>query len=92
VITVRGGAWVNGINLTWPSATLRVGPDAVELTAYACVPILIRRSEVTGLHRRRGLFGHGLQFRTATGRLDRVTFWPMSDRGLADRMRQLGWT
>jgi hypothetical protein len=91
VVTVRGGAWVNGINVTWPGATLRVSPDAAELTAFACPPILIRRSEVTGLRWRRALLSRGVQFRTATGRLDRVTFWPMSARGLADRMRELGW-
>jgi hypothetical protein len=92
VVSVRGGAWVNGINVTWPGATLRVGPDAAELTAFGCPAILIRRAEVTGLRWRRTPLGRGVQFRTATGRLDRVTFWPMVARGLADRMSELGWT
>jgi hypothetical protein len=91
-LTVRGGAWVNGVNVTWPGATLRIGRDAAELTAFACPPVVIRRAEATALRWRRGLFGRGLQFRTATGRLDRVTFWPVFDRTLPARLRHLGWS
>jgi hypothetical protein len=88
-LVLRGGAWVNGINVTWPSASLLISSDQIELRAYAVEPIRIARAEVTALRWVPGPFGRGLKFRTDSGRLDKVTFWPL---GRASRsLRELGW-
>lgn len=88
---LRGGAWVNGVNVSWPFATLRVDASLAELRVPFLTPVWIRRDEVAGLEWRSGFVGRGVRFRTASGRLDRVTFW-VSDAGHAQRrLAALGW-
>ena len=88
-LVLRGGAWVNGINVTWPFAVLLVSRNQIELRVRVLVPIRIARAEVTGVRRVRGPFGRGLKFRTESGRLDKVTFWPVGKA--AKELAELGW-
>jgi hypothetical protein len=53
------------------------------------VPILIARAEVTGVRRVRGPFSRGVKFRTESGRLDKVSFWPVGKA--AQQLTELGW-
>jgi hypothetical protein len=86
---LRGGAWVNGVNVTRPLASLLVSRGQVELRVSAVVSIRIARAEVTGVRRVRGPFSRGFKFRTESGRLDKVTFW---SRGkAAKQLAELGW-
>ncbi|WP_370964422.1 hypothetical protein [Amycolatopsis sp. cg9] len=39
--------------------------------------IRIARAEVIGVRPVRGPFSRGFKFRTASGRLDEVSFWPL---------------
>jgi hypothetical protein len=87
--TLRGGARVNGFNVTWPMATLRIGRSQAELDVPGVDLIRIARGEVTGVRWIRRPLGLGIRFRTGSGRLDEVTFW--SVRPAAKRMRELGW-
>lgn len=90
VFSARGGAWLNGWNVTWPGATLRVTRDGAELDVWGADLIRISRAEVTSLHWVPGYRpGVGLKFRTESGRLDKVTFWFLGRR--PDRLRELGW-
>ena len=88
-LVLRGGAWVNGINVTWPFASLLVSRSQIELRVYAVVPIRIVRAEVTGVRRVRGPFSRGFKFRTESGRLDKVSFWPVGKA--AKQLAELGW-
>jgi hypothetical protein len=88
-LVLRGGAWVNGVNVTWPFASLLVSRNQIELCVQVLVPIRIARAEVTGLRRVRGPFSRGFKFRTASGRLDKVTFWPVGKAG--KQLAELGW-
>lgn len=88
-LVLRGGAWVNGISVTWPFARLLVGRNQFELRVRSLVPIRIARAEVTGLRRVRWLFGRGVKFQTESGRLDKVTFW--LPRKAMEQWDQLGW-
>jgi hypothetical protein len=88
-LVMRGGAWVNGLNVTWPYASLLIGPAQAELRVYAVdEPIRVGRDEEIGLRWRYTPLGLGLTFRTESGRLDKVTFWflgrarkPLDDLG-----------
>lgn len=88
-LILRGGAWVNGVNVTWPFASLLVSRNQIELRVRVLVPIQITRAEVTGVRRVRGPFSRGLKFRTASGRLDKVTFWPVGKA--TKQLAGLGW-
>ncbi|MDT7803187.1 MAG: hypothetical protein QOI78_6620 [Actinomycetota bacterium] len=88
-LVLRGGAWVNGISMTWPLASLLVSRNQIELRAQILMPIRIARAEVTGVHRVRGPFSRGFKFRTESGRLDKVSFWPVGKA--ADQLAELGW-
>ena len=88
--TLRGGAWVNGFNVSWPMATLRIGRSQAELDVPGVELIRVARGEVTGVRWIRRPLGLGIRFRTESGRLDKVTFW--SVRPAAKRMRELGWS
>jgi hypothetical protein len=88
-LVLRGGAWVNGVNVTWPFASLLVSRNQIELRVWVLVPIRIARAEVTGIRRVRGPFGRGFKFRTESGRLDKVTFWPGAKA--AKQLAELGW-
>ncbi|MGW4526392.1 hypothetical protein [Amycolatopsis sp. NPDC004378] len=88
-LVLRGGAWVNGVNVTWPFAELLVSRNQIELRVRALVPIRIARAEVTGVRRVRGPFSRGFKFRTDSGRLDKVTFWPTGKA--AKQLAELGW-
>jgi hypothetical protein len=88
-LVIRGGAWVNGVNVTWPFASLLVSRTQAELRVYAVEPIHIARTEVIGLRWAHGPLGKGIKFRTDSGRLDKVTVWPL---GKAKRpLDELGW-
>jgi len=91
-LELRGGARVNGLYVSWPLATLLVGPDQAELRLWSVAePIRIARGEVTGLRWvRPGPTGPGLKFRTRSGRLDRVTVW-LGWQARA-KLAALGWT
>ncbi|OXM64169.1 hypothetical protein [Amycolatopsis vastitatis] len=86
---LRGGAIVNGVSATWPFAILLVSRDQIELRVRILVPIRIARAEVTGVRRVRGLSGRGFKFRTESGRLDKVSFWPVGKAG--KQLAELGW-
>ncbi|MFJ9782896.1 hypothetical protein ACIRSS_25170 [Amycolatopsis sp. NPDC101161] len=88
-VVLRGGAWVNGVNVTWPFADLLVSRTQIELRVRTLVPIRIARAEVTGVRWVRGPFSRGLKFRTSSGRLDKVTFWPVGK--VRNRLTELGW-
>lgn len=88
-LVLRGGAWVNGVNVTWPFASLLVSRNQIELRVWVLVPIRIARAEVTGIRRVRGPFSRGLKFRTESGRLDKVSFWPVGKA--AKQLAELGW-
>ncbi len=88
-LVLRGGAWVNGMSATWPFAGLLVSRNQIELRVQVLVPIRIARAEVTGLRRVRGLFSRGFKFRTESGRLDKVTVWPVGKAG--EQLAELGW-
>jgi hypothetical protein len=88
-LALRGGARVNGLHVSWPLATLRVGREQAELTIWGGVePIRIARREVTEVRRvGAGPMGPGLKFRTESGRLD-VTVW--AGRDAAAELGRLG--
>jgi len=89
-LVLRGGAWVNGVNVTWPYASLLVSPAQAELRVYAVAePIRIGRSEVVGLRWMHTPLGVGLKFRTESGRLDKVTVWLLGKT--KKRLDDLGW-
>jgi hypothetical protein len=88
-LVLRGGAWVNGVNVTWPFASLLVSRNQIELRVQVLVPIRIVRAEVTGVRRVRGPFSRGFKFRTESGRLDKVSFWPVGKA--AKQLAELGW-
>jgi hypothetical protein len=75
--------------VTWPFASLLVSRGQAELRVHALEPIRIARAEVTGLRRVRGPFSRGFKFRTASGRLDKVTFWARGKSG--KQLAELGW-
>jgi len=91
-LELRGGARVNGLNVSWPMATLLVGRDQAELQVFGSIaPIRIARGEVTAVGwTGPGPMGPGLKFRTESGRLDRVTVWV----GWKSRQKleELGWS
>jgi hypothetical protein len=88
-LVIRGGAWVNGVNVTWPFASLLIGPTQAELRVYAVEPIQIARTEVIGLRWVHGPLGKGIKFQTESGRLNKVTVWPL---GKAKKpLDDLGW-
>jgi hypothetical protein len=91
VVTVRGGAWINGLNVSWPFATLTIDESHAKLRALFAAPVTINRSEVTGLAWRPGFAGRGIRFRTDSGRLDRVTFWPMPWSNAREKLARVGW-
>jgi hypothetical protein len=88
-LVLRGGAIVNGVSATWPFASLLVSRDQIELRVKVLVPIRIARAEVTGVRRVRGLYSRGFKFRTESGRLDKVSFWPVGKA--AKQLAELGW-
>ncbi|ADJ42149.1 hypothetical protein AMES_0321 [Amycolatopsis mediterranei S699] len=88
-LVLRGGAIVNGVSATWPFAVLLVSRDQIELRVRVLVPIRIARAEVTGVRRVRGLYSRGFKFRTESGRLDKVSFWPVGKA--AKQLAELGW-
>jgi hypothetical protein len=88
-LVLRGGARVNGVSATWPFASLLVSRDQIELRVGVLVPIRIARAEVIGVRRVRGLYSRGFKFRTASGRLDKVSFWPVGKA--AKQLAELGW-
>jgi hypothetical protein len=88
-LVLRGGAIVNGVSATWPFAILLVSRDQIELRVRVLVPIRIARAEVTGVRRVRGLYSRGFKFRTESGRLDKVSFWPVGKA--AKQLAELGW-
>jgi len=88
-LVLRGGARVSGVSATWPFASLLVSRDQIELRVQVLVPIRIARAEVTGLCRVRGLFSRGVKFRTESGRLDEVSFWPVGKA--VKQLAELGW-
>ncbi|MEU4251912.1 hypothetical protein AB0F15_31290 [Amycolatopsis sp. NPDC026612] len=88
-LVLRGGARVNGLSVTWPFADLLVSRNQIELRVRTLVPIRITRTEVTGVRRVRGLFSRGFKFRTESGRLDKVSFWPVGKA--AEQLAELGW-
>ncbi|GLY41874.1 hypothetical protein Amsp01_078970 [Amycolatopsis sp. NBRC 101858] len=88
-VVLRGGAWVNGVNVTRPLASLLVSRDQVELRVSSVVSIRIARAEVTGVRRVRGPFSRGFKFRTESGRLDKVTLWFQGKA--AKQLAELGW-
>jgi hypothetical protein len=88
-LVLRGGAIVNGVSATWPFAVLLVSRDQIELRVRVLVPIRIARAEVTGARRVRGLYSRGFKFRTESGRLDKVSFWPVGKA--AQQLAKLGW-
>ena len=89
-LVLRGGAWVNGYNVSWPMATLRIGRTQAELDVSGIDLIRVSREEVTGVRFLRRPLGVGIRFRSDSGRLDRVTFWSL--RPAAKRLRDLGWS
>lgn len=88
-LVLRGGARVNGITVTWPFASLLVSRNQIELRVRVLVPIRIARAEVTGVRRVRAPFSRGYKFRTESGRLDKVSFWPVGKA--AKQLAELGW-
>ena len=86
-LVLKGGAQVNRLNATWPFASLLVSRGQIELRIYRTETIRITRAEVTGLWWVRA--GRGLKFRTASGRLDKVTVWP-GDK-IEKQLADLGW-
>ncbi|MFG1644077.1 hypothetical protein ACGFMK_27650 [Amycolatopsis sp. NPDC049252] len=88
-LVLRSGAWVNGVSVTWPFASLLVSRNQIELRVQVLMPIRITRAEVTGLRRVRGPFSRGFGFRTASGRWDEVSFWPVGKA--AKQLAELGW-
>jgi hypothetical protein len=88
-LVLRGGAWVNGINVTWPFASLLLSRNQIELRVGVLMPIRIVRAEVTGVRRVRGPFSRGFKFRTESGRLDKVTLWLPGKA--AQQLAELGW-
>ena len=90
-VVFRGGAWVNGINVSWPFVVLTVDSLQAELRAPLMSPIRILRSEVVALQWSRGIFGEGIKFQTESGRLDRITFWPVSEAVVKLGLTRLGW-
>jgi len=89
--TLRGGVWVDGFSVTWPFATLSLDRSHAEIRAPFVSPVQFRRDEVLGVRWRRLLLARGLRFTTATGRLDRVTFWPVPSRAAQRALERLGW-
>ncbi len=88
-LVLRGGARVNGVSATWPFASLLVSRNQIELRVQVLAPIRIARAEVTGVRRVRGPFSRGFEFRTESGRLDKVSFWPVGKA--AKQLAELGW-
>ncbi|MFJ1766781.1 hypothetical protein ACIOD2_41080 [Amycolatopsis sp. NPDC088138] len=88
-LVLRGGARVNGISVTWPFARLLVGRNQIELRVQTLMPIRIARAEVTGVRRVRGPYSRGFKFRTESGRLEKVSFWPVGKA--AEQLAELGW-
>ncbi|MEV7040385.1 hypothetical protein [Amycolatopsis sp. NPDC051061] len=88
-LVLRGGARVNGVSATWPFASLLVSRTQIELRVQVLVPIRIARAEVTGVRRVRGPFSRGVKFQTESGRLDKVSFWPVGKA--AKQLAELGW-
>jgi hypothetical protein len=88
-LVLRGGARVSGVSATWPFASLLVSRNQIELRVQVLVPIRIARAEVTGVRRVRGPFSRGFKFRTESGRLDKVSFWPVGKA--AKQLAELGW-
>jgi hypothetical protein len=88
-LVLRGGARVNGVGATWPFASLLVSRNQIELRVQVLVPIRIGRAEVTGVRRVRGPFSRGVKFLTESGRLDKVSFWPVGKA--AKHLAALGW-
>ncbi|MEU0797811.1 hypothetical protein ABZ342_47760 [Amycolatopsis sp. NPDC005961] len=88
-LVLRGGASVNHLNATWPYASLLVSRSQIELRVRRVEPIRITRAEVIGLSWVGLPFGRGLKFRTASGRLDKVTVWP--PRNAEKQLADLGW-
>jgi hypothetical protein len=88
-LVLRGTASVNGVTVTGGSSRLLVTRGQAELRAFNLDPIRFSRAEVTGLLWLRAPFGRKLKFRTASGRLDKVTFWPR--REAEEQLAELGW-
>lgn len=88
-LVLRGGARVNGVSVTWPFASLLVSRNQIDLRVRVLVPIRIARAEVTGVRLVHGPFSRGFKFRTESGRLDKVSFWPVGKA--AKKLAELGW-
>ncbi|GLY43304.1 hypothetical protein Amsp01_093270 [Amycolatopsis sp. NBRC 101858] len=88
-LVLRCGAKVNLLNVKSPYASLLVSRGQAELRVRGAEPIRIARAEVTGLWWVRAPFGRAFGFRTASGRLDKVTVWPPGQT--ESRLAELGW-
>ena len=86
----RVGAWVNGVHGTWPTYQVSVDDHCLVLRGGLSGTVSVARSEVTAVEPVKAMAASGFQFRTETGRLDRVAVFPLG-RSLLDELSTRGW-
>jgi hypothetical protein len=93
-ISLIGGARVDGWSVTAPLATLTADRSCAVLQGPIIGTTRINRSEVVSLRWRNFLITHKLviKFRTASGQVEKVTFWVFAGTGDREQLRDLGWS
>jgi hypothetical protein len=93
-ISLIGGARVDGWSVTAPLATLTADRSCAVLQGPIIGTTRISRSEVVSLRWRNLLITHKLviKFRTASGQVEKVTFWVFAGTGDREQLRELGWS
>ena len=84
--TVRCGARVNGVSVTWPLAAMTFDEHSADLFFPLRRPIHVPRDEVIRVTTRRG--SGWVRFETISGRFDHALF---ASRGVSDALRARGW-
>lgn len=90
-VALRGGARVNGINVSAPFATLTVGHGEAVLRCPLSDVVYVARDEVAAVKWRRAGVLPRLKFETDSGRLDHVSFSPVDVAGARRALAELGW-
>lgn len=90
---IVGGAWVNGVSVSWPYAELQLDRAHALIRARRLrvfKDVSIDRPDVLGVELRRGP-GAGIRFKTEDGRFDRVTFWGLRRGQVVEILRRFEW-
>lgn len=90
-IRFRGGLRTEGLNLTWPLATILIEKNSMVLTTPG-KRHFIKKDQVRSLEVNRGLFSQGVKILHDHPELDSpAVFWSFTPRAILDVARRFGF-